>query len=75
MFQVKYMTFREPFLDFCLRLYESNRNQLSGLPSVPLPYTFYGGFKMFKISASEFGTVGMRRQMQACTDEFLATVN
>ena len=33
-----------------------------------------GSFKMFKISASEFRTMGMCRQMQACTDEFLATV-
>ena len=40
----------------------------------PLPCGFYGSFKMFKISTSEFGTVGMHRQMQACTDEFLATV-
>ena len=29
---------------------------------------------MFKISASEFGTMGIRRQMRACTDEFLAMV-
>ena len=29
---------------------------------------------MFKISASEFCTVGMYRQIQACEDEFLATV-
>ena len=27
----------------------------------PLPCTFYQSFKMFKISASEFGTVSMRR--------------
>ena len=26
------------------------------------------------LPASEFGTVGMCRQMQACTDEFLAMV-
>ena len=29
---------------------------------------------MFKISAPECHTVGMCRQMQACTDEFLAMV-
>ena len=29
---------------------------------------------MFKISAFEFGTMSKRRRMQACTDEFLATV-
>ena len=29
---------------------------------------------MFKISASEFCTVGMCRQIRACTDESLATV-
>ena len=29
---------------------------------------------MFKISTSEFGTVFMRRQMEACTDEFLTRV-
>ena len=37
----------------------------------PLACGFYGSFKMFKISASEFGTVGMRRQFPACTDELL----
>ena len=29
---------------------------------------------MFKISASKFGTVTMRRRFRACTDEFLARV-
>ena len=29
---------------------------------------------MFKISSSDFETVGMRRQKRACTDTFLATV-
>ena len=29
---------------------------------------------MYEMSASEFGTVGMRRRMRACADEFLATV-
>ena len=29
---------------------------------------------MFKISASEFSTVSMHRQMQACADGFLVTV-
>ena len=29
---------------------------------------------MFKIFASEFHTMGMRRQMQACIDEFLDMV-
>ena len=40
----------------------------------PLPCTSYGSFKMFKISASEFRTVGMCRRMRACRDEFLAMV-
>ena len=31
-------------------------------------------FKMLKISSSEFGTVSMRRQIQACADEFISTV-
>ena len=39
-----------------------------------LPCAFYGSYKMFKILASEFGTVSMCRRMQACADEFLATV-
>ena len=30
--------------------------------------------KCFNISASEFGSMGMYRRMQACSDEFLATV-
>ena len=29
-------------------------------------------FKMFKISASKFCTMGMHRPMRACADEFLA---
>ena len=29
---------------------------------------------MFKISTSEFGTMGVRRRIRACIDEFLATV-
>ena len=29
-------------------------------------------FKMFKISASKFCTMGMHRQIRACADEFLA---
>ena len=41
----------------------------------PLPCAFYGSFKIFKISASEFGTMGMCRRMPACADEFLARVN
>ena len=40
----------------------------------PLPCASYRRFKMFKISASEFGTVSRHRQMWACTDEFLAMV-
>ena len=39
----------------------------------PLPCGSYGNFKMFKISASEFGT-NIRRQMQACADELLVLV-
>ena len=30
-------------------------------------------FEIFKISASEFGTMSMRRQFRACTYEFLTT--
>ena len=40
----------------------------------PLPCTSYGSFKLFKISTSDFRTVGMHRQKRACTDEFLAMV-
>ena len=40
----------------------------------PLPCASYGSFKMFKISASDFRTVGMHRRKQACTDKFLATL-
>ena len=40
----------------------------------PLPCVSYGSFEMFKISASDFGTVGMHRCKQACADKFLATV-
>ena len=29
-------------------------------------------FKMFKISASKFCTMGIHRQMRACANEFLA---
>ena len=29
---------------------------------------------MFKIYASEFGSVGMHKRMRACADEFLATI-
>ena len=39
-----------------------------------LPCVFKESIKMFKISASEFDTLGMCRRMRACTDEFLATV-
>ena len=42
MLDVKYVTFSGMgswtfVTGFCLRLYKSNRNQLSGLPSLPLP--------------------------------------
>ena len=41
MLDVKYVTFSGTgswtfVTGFCLRLYKSNRNQLSGLPSLPL---------------------------------------
>ena len=39
-----------------------------------LPFAFYSSFNMFKTLTSDFGTVGMRRLMQACADEFFATV-
>ena len=39
-----------------------------------LPCVSYTSFKMFKISASEFCTMNIRRHMQACVDEFLAMV-
>ena len=45
------------------------------MANCPLPCMSYRNFKMFKISASEFGSLHMRRRMRACTDEFLATVN
>ena len=41
---------------------------------LPLPCAFYKSFKMCKMSVSEFGSVGMRRRMDACTSEFLAVV-
>ena len=41
---------------------------------VKCPCVSYISFVRFKISASEFGTIGMRRRKQACTDQFLATV-
>ena len=34
----------------------------------------YGSFKKFKISASEFGTMGMHRQFHTCACEFLTIV-
>ena len=33
-----------------------------------LPCVSYGSFKMFKISATEFHTMGICRRMRACTD-------
>ena len=39
-----------------------------------LPCRSYGSFEIFKISASEFGTVSMRRSFRACAYEFLNTV-
>ena len=36
----------------------------------PLPHLSDGSFKMFKISLSDFGTVGMCRRVQARADEF-----
>ena len=40
----------------------------------PLLCMSYGSFKLFKISTSDFGTVGMVRQFRACAYEFLTTV-
>ena len=40
----------------------------------PLPCVSYGSFKMFKISASDFETVGMCRRKRACSHNFLTTV-
>ena len=40
----------------------------------PLSSTSCGNFRMFKISHSEFGTMGMHRWMGAYTDEFLTIV-
>ena len=51
----------------CLQTYESVVNR-------PLPCASYRSFKMFKISASDFGTVGMHTRKQACADKFLATI-
>ena len=39
-----------------------------------LPCVSYGSFKLFKMSASDFGTVGMGRSKRACADKFLATM-
>ena len=41
----------------------------------PLPCESYGSFRLFKISSSDFCTVGMRRRFCACVYEFLTTVN
>ena len=38
------------------------------------PCTSYRSFEMFKISAPDFGTVGMFRRKRADADKFLATV-
>ena len=40
----------------------------------PIPFASYEILKCFKISTSEFGTVGMGRRIRACTNEFLATI-
>ena len=40
----------------------------------PLPCESYGSFKLFKISASDFGTVSMHRSFCACAYHFLTTV-
>ena len=40
----------------------------------PLPWALYGSFKIFKISASDFGTMTMHRGFCACVYEFLTTV-
>ena len=39
-----------------------------------LPCQSYESFKLFKISASDFGTISMRRQFLARTYEFLTMV-
>ena len=36
----------------------------------PSPWVSYGGFKIFKISASDFSTVGMRRRFLTCAYKF-----
>ena len=38
------------------------------------PCTSYWSFKLFEISASEFGTINIRRRFRTCSDEFLTTV-
>ena len=40
----------------------------------PLPCKCYGSFILFKLSVSDFGTVGMHRQFCVCTYEFLTMV-
>ena len=40
----------------------------------PLPCTSYQSFNIFEVSASDFGTMSMRRRFRACTYEFLSTV-
>ena len=46
----------------------------SQLTTLPLPCESYRIFRLLKISASDFGTVGMRGQFRAYMNEFLATV-
>ena len=53
--------------DVCRRPCESVANR-------PLPCESYGSFKLFKISASEFSTVGMCMRFHACAYEFSTTV-
>ena len=50
------------------------RHPWESLANRPLPCESNGSFRFFKISTSDFGTLGMRRQFHAWTYEFLSTV-
>ena len=59
----------------CLQLPSEDCMRLCGtVVKRSLRSVFYGTFKMFKISASEFNTMGMNRWKLVCVDEFLTMV-
>ena len=50
------------------------RRPCESVANRPLPCKFYGSFRLFKISASDFCTTDMRRQFHSCAYEFPTTV-